>query len=93
MVTEVAVPTVPAVTVKVAEVAPAATVTLAGTLAAVELELDSDTTAPPDGAATVKVTVPVAVFPLAIALGLTAMLLSAAAGGLTVMPVVALTPE
>ncbi len=91
--TAVAAVTVPAVTVKVAEVAPATTVRLAGTVAAVELELDSDTTAPPDGAVAVSVTVPVAVFPLAIVLGLTAMLLSAAAGGLTVMPVVALTPE
>jgi len=46
------------VTVKVAVVAVAATVTLAGTVAAALL-LDSVTTAPPVGAALLKVTVPV----------------------------------
>jgi hypothetical protein len=50
-------------TAKVALVAPAATVTLDGTLAAVVLLLESVTSAPPAGAAPVKVTVPVEEFP------------------------------
>ena len=44
-------------------VAPAATVTLAGTLAAVVLLLESETCAPPAGAALLNVTVPVEEFP------------------------------
>ena len=93
--TEVAVLTVPAVTVNVADVAPCATVTLAGTLTAVVFELESDITAPPVGAAAVSVTVPVPDCALTIVVGLTATLLSAAAAtaGLMVTPVVVLTPE
>jgi hypothetical protein len=50
-------------TVNVALVAPAVTVTLEGTLAAVVLLLESATIAPPDGAAPLSVTVPVEKFP------------------------------
>jgi hypothetical protein len=60
-VAEVAVVTVPAVTVNVADIEPCATVTLEGTLAAVVLELESETTTPPLPAASVRLTVPVPV--------------------------------
>ena len=80
-------------TVKVAEVCPCGTVTDAGTLAAVLLELESDIAIPPLPAAEVRLTVPVADPPLAIVLELTERLLSAGAGGLTVTPNVLLTPE
>src|SRR5215471_16994167 len=59
MVIAVADVTVLLVTMKVAVVAPAATVTDAGTVAAFVLLLASATTAPPAGAAVAKVTVPV----------------------------------
>jgi len=92
-VTEVEVVTVPAVTVNVAAVAPAATVTLDGTVAAEVFELERDTVTPPVPAAVVSVTVPVPVWPLAIVLGLTETLLSAAGGGVIVIPKVVSTLE
>jgi hypothetical protein len=50
-------------TVKLALVFPACTVTLDGTVATDVLLLESVTTAPPEGAAAVRVTVPVDLFP------------------------------
>jgi hypothetical protein len=71
IVTAVAVPTAEVVAVNVALVAPAATVTLAGTVTAA-LPLDSDTSAPPLGAPDVRVTVPVDGLPPVTLAGLTA---------------------
>ena len=85
--------TVPAVTANVAEVKPCGIVTVEGTLAAAEFELDSETVTPPLPAAAVRLTVPVPVWPLTIVPGLIARLLSAAGGGLIVTPNVAFTPE
>ena len=83
----------PAVTVNVAEVEPCRIVTLDGTLAAVLLELESETATPPVPAAEVRLTVPVPAWLLTIVLGLTETPLKAAAGGLIVTPNVLLTPE
>src|SRR5262245_34145768 len=63
MVTGAALETVSDETVNVALVAPAPTVTLAGTVAMAVLLLDSVTTAPPAGAALVSVTVPCEALP------------------------------
>jgi hypothetical protein len=60
-------------TVNVALKAPAGTVTLAGTVAALVLLLDSVTTAPPEGAALVKLAVPCDVLPPTTLTGLSAM--------------------
>jgi hypothetical protein len=82
MLTEVVVPTATVVTVNVALVAPAATVTFAGTVATDVLLLESVTTAPPVGAALFSVTVPVEVAPPVTDAGLT--LSEEIAGGFTV---------
>ncbi len=63
MVTVVEAATALVLTAKVTLVAPAATVTLAGTLAAVVLLLERVTCAPPVGADPLNVTVPVEEFP------------------------------
>ena len=71
MLTVVEAATALVLTVNVALVAPAATVTLDGTLAAVVLLLESVTTAPPEGAAPLNVTVPVEEFPPVTLVGFT----------------------
>ncbi len=70
IVTGVDVVTALVVTVNVALVDPAGTMTLAGTVAAEVLLLDSVTAAPPDGAAPLRVTVPCDVPPPTTLLGL-----------------------
>jgi hypothetical protein len=82
------------VTVNVAEVAPARTVTVFGT-ETTALAVESDTTAPPAGAAGARVTVPVDERPPTIELGLTLTELSAGgvtAAGLIVRIVLFVTP-
>jgi hypothetical protein len=70
IVTGVDVVTADVVTVNVLLVLPAATITLEGTVATAVLLLESETTAPPDGAAPVSVTVPCDVFPPTTLVGL-----------------------
>jgi hypothetical protein len=77
MVTAVELTTALVVIENVALVAPASTVTLAGTCAAAVLLLDSVTTAPPVGAAPLSVTVPVDPAPPTTLVGVTATELSA----------------
>ncbi len=67
--------------VNVALVAPAAIVTLDGVLAAVVLLLESVTTAPPEGAAPLNVTVPVEEFPPVTLVGFSVSEDSVGAGG------------
>ena len=82
------------VTVKLALVAPAGTVTLAATIATALLLLESVTTAPPDGATLVSVTVPCDVPPPVTLAGLSVNVLRLAGGGtgVTVSVVVRLAP-
>ena len=88
MVTEVEVVTATVVTVKVALVALAVTLTLAGTVAALLL-LCSETEMPPVGAGPVRVTVPVEELPPTTDVGF--MLTAESAGGLTVSVVCTFT--
>src|SRR5258706_13769091 len=81
MVTAVDAETALVATVNAALVAPAAIVTLAGTLAAVVLLLESVTCAPPAGAGPLNVTVPVDEFPPATLVGFNASEASVAAAG------------
>ena len=71
MVTAVEALTTLVLTANVALLAPAATITLAGTRAAVVLLLESATCAPPAGAGLLNVTVPVDEFPPATLAGFT----------------------
>jgi len=80
------------VTVKFALLAPAATVTLAGTLAAA-LSLESDTCAPPEGAGPLSVTVPVEVcVPPVTLVGFSVSEERVRAGGSTVSEAVLVAP-
>jgi hypothetical protein len=79
---------------KVALVAPCGTETVAGTVAAAALLLDSDTTKPPEGAVEVSVTVPWEAVPPVTVAGFTATVDSAAgaAGGETASVALRVTP-
>ena len=72
MVTDVEAVTLLVVTVNVALLAPAATVTFAGTVAAAVLPLERETVAPPLGAGPLRVTVPVEEDPPLTLVGLSA---------------------
>jgi len=94
IVTAVALATELVVTAKLALLAPAATVTLAGTVATAAFELERLTRSPPLGAALVKVAVPVAEPPPVTVEGLSVIALRLAGGGTgsTVRVVVRVTP-
>ena len=81
IVTGVEAPTALVATVNVALVVPAATVTLAGTVAAAVLLLESDTTTPPLGAAALNVAAPVEELPPTTLVGLTVTAESVGDGG------------
>ena len=81
MVTAVDAATALVLTVKVALVAPARTVTVEGTLAAAVLLLERVTCAPPAGAGPLSVTVPVEEFPPVTLAGLKIIEESARVGG------------
>src|SRR6266513_1002411 len=81
MVTVVDAETALVLTVNVALVAPAATVTLEGAVAAEVLLLERATCAPPDGAGPLSVTVPVEEFPPVTLVGLNVSEVSVGGGG------------
>jgi hypothetical protein len=83
MVTGIGVPTAVVFTLNVAVVAPPATVTLAGTVAA-GLLLDSATMTPPDSAGTFSVTVPVEDLPPSTVAGFKDTVESAGVGTVTI---------
>jgi hypothetical protein len=88
--TSVEAPTALVVAVNVADVWPAATVTLAGTATTPMSALDSVTTAPLAGAGSLIVTVPVEVFPPRTGEGLKVS--EVGTGGVTVSVAVSVTP-
>ena len=90
MLADVLLATTLVLTVKVAVVAPAATVTLAGTVAAAVLPLLKVTVAPPVGAAPFRVTVPVEDVPPVTDVGL--KLTDFIAGAFTVSPADCVVP-
>ena len=93
MLTDVEVVTLLVLTVNVALLAPPATVTLAGTVAAVVLSLDRETAAPPLGAGPLRVTVPVEGDPPVTLMGLSAIEESVVEPcGVTVSEAVLVTP-
>ena len=89
-VTVVVVVTEKLVTVNVAEVLPAGTLTEPGTWTTVVLLLESDTVAPPDGAAPLNETVAVELLPPVTVVGLSVT--AVITGGLIVSVAFALTP-
>ena len=95
MVTEVEAVTARVVVVKVALVAPAETVTLAGTVAAAMLPLERETRTPPFGAGALSATVPVEGIPPLTLVGFSASEVSVGPGGdngVTVSGAVRVTP-
>src|SRR3989441_5332389 len=92
MVAEVDAVTALVVTVNVALMAPAGTVTLAGTVAA-ELLLDSATCAPPAGAGPSSVAVPVELLPPVTVVGFTPSAERRTGFGFTVRVAVRVTPR
>jgi len=94
-VTEVEVVTARVDTVKVALIAPAGMVTLAGTVAAAVLLLTREMTAPPLGAAPLRVTLPIEGDPPVTLVGFSVNVVSVGPedGGVTVRAAVRVTPE
>jgi len=92
MVTVVEALTLLVLTANVALLAPAETVTLAGTVAATVLSLERETAAPPLGAGPLRVTMPVEGDPPITLIGLSAIEESVAEPGVTVSEAVLVTP-